>query len=47
MQRGDRECHVVILAEEDEDLVEWDEEYPPQLGEEHPQGSYSNMYFYL
>lgn len=32
LQRGDRECHIVILA--DEDVVDWDEEYPPQTGEE-------------
>lgn len=31
-QRGDRECHIVILA--DDDVVDWDEEYPPQTGEE-------------
>lgn len=35
MQRGDRECHIVVLL--DEDVVDWDEEYPPQTGEEYSQ----------
>ncbi|CAG9794140.1 unnamed protein product [Diatraea saccharalis] len=34
-RRGDRECHVVVLL--DDDTVEWDEEYPPQMGEEYSQ----------
>ncbi|XP_012262010.2 BTB/POZ domain-containing protein 10 isoform X3 [Athalia rosae] len=34
-QRGDRECHVVVLLEDD--VVDWDEEYPPQMGEEYSQ----------
>lgn len=34
-KRGDRECHVVVLL--DEDAVDWDEEYPPQMGEEYSQ----------
>lgn len=34
-QRGDRECHVVVLL--DDDVVDWDEEYPPQMGEEYSQ----------
>lgn len=34
-QRGDRECHVVVLL--DDDVVDWDEEYPPQMGEEYCQ----------
>ncbi|CAH0406021.1 unnamed protein product [Chilo suppressalis] len=34
-RRGDRECHVVVLL--DDDAVEWDEEYPPQMGEEYSQ----------
>ena len=38
-QRGDRECHVVVLL--DDDVVDWDEEYPPQMGEEYSQGKYS------
>ena len=39
-QHGDRECHIVVLADEDEDLVEWDDEYPPQMGEELTQGNF-------
>ncbi|KAK2187877.1 hypothetical protein NP493_152g04025 [Ridgeia piscesae] len=34
-ERGDRECHIVILT--DDDVVEWDDEYPPQMGEEYPE----------
>ncbi|XP_023949459.1 BTB/POZ domain-containing protein 10 [Bicyclus anynana] len=34
-RRGDRECHVVVLL--DDDSVEWDEEYPPQMGDEYSQ----------
>lgn len=34
-QRGDRECHVVVLL--DDDTVDWDEDYPPQMGEEYSQ----------
>lgn len=34
-QRGDRECHVVVLL--DDDMVDWDEEFPPQMGEEYCQ----------
>ncbi|KAK2725546.1 BTB/POZ domain-containing protein 10-like isoform X2 [Artemia franciscana] len=34
-QRGDRECHIVILL--DDDVVEWDEDYPPLQGEEYAQ----------
>jgi BTB/POZ domain-containing protein 10 len=37
-QRGDRECHVVVLL--DDDVVDWDEEYPPQMGEEYSQSKY-------
>lgn len=41
-QRGDRECHIVILL--DDDTVEWDDDYPPQMGEEYSQ---SELYFIL
>lgn len=34
-QRGDRECHIVVLL--DDDAVDWDDEYPPQMGEEYSQ----------
>ena len=32
---GSRECHIVVLA--NDDVVEWDEEYPPSMGEEETQ----------
>lgn len=34
-RRGSRECHIVILA--DDDVVDWDRDYPPQMGEEYSQ----------
>ncbi len=34
-QKGDRECHIVILHEDD--YIEWDEEFPPQTGEQNSQ----------
>ena len=34
-QHGDRECHIVVLCEDD--IVDWDENYPPQMGEDNPQ----------
>lgn len=37
-QRGDRECHIVILL--DDDTVEWDNDYPPQMGEEYSQSKF-------
>jgi len=33
---GDRECHIIILMEDD--VVDWDEDYPPPMGEELTQG---------
>ena len=33
---GERHCHIVILSEND--TVEWDEELPPQLGEQYAKG---------
>lgn len=41
-QRGDRECHVVVLL--DDDVVEWDEFYPPQMGEEYCQSECDFVY---
>lgn len=37
-QSGERECHIVVLT--DDDVVDWDEEYPPQMGEEYSQSEY-------
>ncbi|XP_029657137.1 BTB/POZ domain-containing protein KCTD20 [Octopus sinensis] len=42
-KRGDRECHIVVLA--DEDVVDWDEEYPPQMGEEYSQIVYNTQLY--
>lgn len=38
-QSGERECHIVVLT--DDDVVDWDEEYPPQMGEEYSQSKYT------
>ena len=32
VQKGERECHVVVLM--DEDIIDWDENYPPSVGDE-------------
>ena len=40
-QRGDRECHIVILL--DDDTVDWDDDYPPQMGEEYSQSNLNNF----
>ncbi|XP_077598609.1 BTB/POZ domain-containing protein 10-like [Stigmatopora nigra] len=40
---GERECHVVVLT--DDDVVDWDEEYPPQMGEEYSQILYSTKLY--
>ena len=40
-QSGERECHVVVLT--DDDVVDWDEEYPPQMGEEYSQSQYPEL----
>lgn len=34
-RRGSRECHIVILA--DDDVVDWDADFPPPMGEEFSQ----------
>ncbi|XP_071943454.1 BTB/POZ domain-containing protein 10-like [Antedon mediterranea] len=41
--RGERECHIVILL--DDDVLEWDEQYPPQMGEEYTQIIYSTQMY--
>ena len=33
--QGDRECHIVILLEDDS--IDWDEDFPPPMGEEYTQ----------
>lgn len=44
-QSGERECHVVVLT--DDDVVDWDEEYPPQMGEEYSQSQCFDQLFYI
>lgn len=39
-EHGERECHIVVLL--DEDVVDWDDEYPPQMGEETTHVVYSS-----
>lgn len=34
-KKGERECHIVVLT--DDDVVDWDEDYPPPMGEEYSQ----------
>lgn len=38
-QSGDRECHIVVLN--DDDVIDWDDENPPLMGDECPQVIYS------
>nr|XP_060629137.1 BTB/POZ domain-containing protein KCTD20 isoform X2 [Anolis sagrei ordinatus] len=42
-KKGERECHIVVLTEED--IVDWDEDYPPPMGEEYSQIVYSNKLY--
>uniref|UniRef100_H0VWD9 BTBD10/KCTD20 BTB/POZ domain-containing protein n=1 Tax=Cavia porcellus TaxID=10141 RepID=H0VWD9_CAVPO len=42
-QSGERECHIVVLT--DDDVVDWDKEYPPQMGEEYSQIIYSTKLY--
>ncbi|KAM7339142.1 hypothetical protein ACRRTK_002626 [Alexandromys fortis] len=42
-QSGERECQIVVLT--DDDVVDWDEEYPPQMGEEYSQIIYSTKFY--
>lgn len=39
LQKGERECHLVVLLEED--VIEWDEENPPNMGEDQIQSVFS------
>jgi len=38
-QSGDRECHIVVLN--DDDVIDWDDENPPLMGDECPQGTFT------
>ncbi|XP_069731879.1 BTB/POZ domain-containing protein KCTD20 isoform X2 [Phaenicophaeus curvirostris] len=40
-RKGERECHIVVLT--DEDTVDWDEDYPPPMGEEYSQSKGSAL----
>lgn len=40
-KKGERECHIVVLT--DEDTVDWDEDYPPPVGEEYSQSRCFNF----
>ncbi|XP_055106803.2 BTB/POZ domain-containing protein 10-like [Symphalangus syndactylus] len=42
-QSGEWECHIVVLT--DDDVVDWGEEYPPQIGEEYSQIIYSTKLY--
>lgn len=43
-QKGNRECHVVILHEDD--IIDWDRDYPPQqMGEEQSMTIYNNKMY--
>lgn len=43
-QRGNRECHVVILHEDD--VIDWDLDYPPpQMGEEQSMTIYNSQMY--
>ncbi|XP_038676161.1 BTB/POZ domain-containing protein KCTD20-like isoform X2 [Scyliorhinus canicula] len=42
-RKGERECHVVVLAHED--TVDWDAQHPPQMGEEYSQIIYSTKMY--
>ncbi|KAM4610401.1 BTB/POZ domain-containing protein KCTD20 [Polymixia lowei] len=42
-QGGERECHIVVLA--DDDIVDWDEKHPPPMGEEYSQILYSSKLY--
>ncbi|XP_058860650.1 BTB/POZ domain-containing protein KCTD20-like isoform X1 [Acipenser ruthenus] len=42
-QGGERECHMVVLT--DEDTVDWDQEHPPPMGEEYSQIVYSTKLY--
>ncbi|XP_051890971.1 BTB/POZ domain-containing protein KCTD20-like isoform X2 [Pristis pectinata] len=42
-RKGERECHIVVLTRED--TVDWDEQHPPQMGEEYSQIIYSTKLY--
>ena len=45
-QIGNRECHIVILNEDD--IIDWDEDYPPpQMGEEQSMSKLKKIHKFL
>ncbi|VDN02579.1 unnamed protein product [Thelazia callipaeda] len=42
-EHGDRECHIVVLL--DDEIVDWDELYPPHMGEDTTQVVYSTQLY--
>ncbi|XP_067253141.1 BTB/POZ domain-containing protein KCTD20 isoform X2 [Chanodichthys erythropterus] len=42
-QEGERECHIVVLT--DDDTVDWDHDHPPPMGEENSQIIYSTKLY--
>ncbi|XP_063072043.1 BTB/POZ domain-containing protein KCTD20 isoform X1 [Engraulis encrasicolus] len=42
-QEGERECHIVVLT--DDDTVDWDHDNPPPMGEEYSQIIYSTKLY--
>ncbi|XP_045080042.1 BTB/POZ domain-containing protein KCTD20-like [Coregonus clupeaformis] len=42
-QEGERECHIVVLT--DDDIVDWDCDNPPPMGEEYSQILYSTKLY--
>uniref|UniRef100_A0A8C2KJP4 BTB/POZ domain-containing protein KCTD20 n=1 Tax=Cyprinus carpio TaxID=7962 RepID=A0A8C2KJP4_CYPCA len=42
-QEGERECHIVVLT--DDDNVDWDHDNPPPMGEENSQILYSTKLY--
>ncbi|KAJ7999479.1 hypothetical protein DPEC_G00194860 [Dallia pectoralis] len=42
-QEGERECHIVVLT--DDDIVDWDHDNPPPMGEEYSQILYSTKLY--
>ncbi|XP_062402118.1 BTB/POZ domain-containing protein KCTD20 [Sardina pilchardus] len=42
-QEGERECHIVVLL--DDDTVDWDHDNPPPMGEEYSQIIYSTKLY--
>jgi len=42
-EHGERECHIVVLL--DDDVVDWDDNYPPMMGEDIPQVVYSTQLY--